>query len=556
MRRVVLLATVLGAAAAAQTRPPVILLNGYQGTCNSGATSSETFGKMQSLLAAQGLTVYFFDNCTVKSPGNGRPTIEVMGQAFGQFLAGLNVPQVDVVTHSMGGLIVRAYLAGMQPNGGGFNPPSATQIRKAVFMATPNYGALALIFFLATDPIDSQLNELLPGSVFEWALNTGNQGSYDFRGIDAIGVVGNNAGTSDAPNTSDGAVPVTSASFSGFFGPARTQVIAACHVPGLPTFICSGAGIAYVTSETHEGYRIVNSFLAGTSDWQSVGHSAALDPVLSNDGGVDIAIADKNGNISKTTHSMTASQGPLVGNSSTGVFFGDLLPRGTYSFTVAGQGAGDPSQVVFNAVPGVHVPLVIKNGPAIQSVLSATGPLPTLNRAPGMLVAIYGTSLNGASVTVGGQTATILYNSDTQINAVLPGGLSGVIPLTVASSEDSQSVSLFIQPAVPAIFSADGSGTGEALAFHPDGTLVSASNPASAGETISIYATGLGTTAPTVPSVTLGGAPAIVVNVQGGSGGIDVVSVVIPAQMTSPASLAMSAAGNTSNAVTLSVLLP
>jgi uncharacterized protein (TIGR03437 family) len=537
--------------AAAQTRPPVVLVNGYQSSCGSGGTSAGTFGQMESLLRAQGLTVYFFDNCTVKSSGGGRPTIEAIGQAFGEFVASLNAPQVDVVAHSMGGLIMRAYLAGMMPSGG-FSPPPVTRIRKAVLMATPHYGALALAFLLATDPVDAQLNELLPASAFEWALNTGNQGSFDFRGVDAIAVVGNLAGTSDAPNTSDGAVPVTSASLAGFFPPERTRVIGACHVPNLPTFVCQGPGIAYVTSESHEGYRIVSSFLAGTDDWLSVGKAANQDAVLGRNGGIDIAVADSNGTISKTTHSVVASQGELLGNSSTGVFFGDLLPAGTYSFTIGGAGAGAPAQAAFQAVPGVYVPWVVKNGPRVLAVGSATGALPTLNRAPGMLVAIYGSGLAGASVRAGGAAATILYNSDSQINAVLPDSLSGVTSLTVAAAQGSDTVNLFTATAVPAIFPADGGGS--ALAFHANGELVNATEPAAPGETITVYATGLGAAPAALPTVTIGGAAALVLsNAKAGPGVDIVVAVVPPSTAPAGASISLSSSGVTSPALTLAV---
>jgi triacylglycerol esterase/lipase EstA (alpha/beta hydrolase family) len=90
----------------------------------------------------------------------------------------------------MGGLIVRSYLAGKQTSG--FSPPSAQKIRKAVFIATPHFGAFAADFLLADIILaaGTQTNELKPASQFVWDLGTWNQFGDDLRGVDAISLVG------------------------------------------------------------------------------------------------------------------------------------------------------------------------------------------------------------------------------------------------------------------------------------------------------------------------------------------------------------------------------
>jgi uncharacterized protein (TIGR03437 family) len=50
--------------------------------------------------------------------------------------------------------------------------------------------------------------------------------------------------------------------------------------------------------------------------------------------------------------------------------------------------------------------------------------------------------------------------------------------------------------AAPALFTADGSGKGQAAALNQDGTLNSVTNPASAASIVTVYGTGFGTTAP------------------------------------------------------------
>jgi uncharacterized protein (TIGR03437 family) len=50
----------------------------------------------------------------------------------------------------------------------------------------------------------------------------------------------------------------------------------------------------------------------------------------------------------------------------------------------------------------------------------------------------------------------------------------------------------------PGIFTADETGTGGASAVHLNGSLVTASNPATVGETIAVFGSGLGTVTPAV----------------------------------------------------------
>ena len=138
--------------------------------------------------------------------------------------------QVDVVAHSMGGLVLRCYLSGKQDAAGTFQPPAATNVRKAVFLATPHFGTpIASLVPLFTD----QIEEMSSGSAFLFDLGTWNDTSDDLRGVDAIAAAGN-AGTGLLTGTSgfdDGVVPLTSAALR-FYGPGRTRVLPDCHVSG------------------------------------------------------------------------------------------------------------------------------------------------------------------------------------------------------------------------------------------------------------------------------------------------------------------------------------
>src|SRR5665213_2148533 len=73
--------------------PPVVFLNGYQSSCN-GSTFAGTFGSADAVLQASGMVSLFFDNCTVPN----KPSIEALGGAFGQFLAGLTYTAMELTS--------------------------------------------------------------------------------------------------------------------------------------------------------------------------------------------------------------------------------------------------------------------------------------------------------------------------------------------------------------------------------------------------------------------------------------------------------------------------
>jgi uncharacterized protein (TIGR03437 family) len=78
------------------------------------------------------------------------------------------------------------------------------------------------------------------------------------------------------------------------------------------------------------------------------------------------------------------------------------------------------------------------------------------------------------------------------------------------------------------LFTANSSGTGQASAVNQDGTLNAASNPAKAGSTISLFATGLGSSS---LSVTIGGKTATIVPsgiLPAQNSGLTVIDVQIP----------------------------
>ncbi len=104
-------------------------------------------------------------------------------------------------------------------------------------------------------------------------------------------------------------------------------------------------------------------------------------------------------------------------------------------------------------------------------------------------------SLGGATLTVGGRPARLLYVSPTQINAQVPASAApGAQALVVNNGNGSSSaVTITVAATAPAIFTTPSGG---AVLKNSDFSLVSSSNPATAGDILLIYSTGLGQTTP------------------------------------------------------------
>jgi uncharacterized protein (TIGR03437 family) len=214
--------------------------------------------------------------------------------------------------------------------------------------------------------------------------------------------------------------------------------------------------------------------------------------------------------------------------------------------------------------------------------------------AEGSLVSIYGsniatgisgvvaapalplpTQLNGVSVTIAGRATPILavanLNGTQQINFQIPFGLAGhgSLPLVLTSGGIQRTpVAVSIAPVQPGVFLINGQGA----VFHANYTAVTPSNPASPGETVFFYATGLGAVSPAVeegtaaplsplalsatPSVTIGGLSASVPfsGLAPGLTGVYQVNVVVPQNAPSGASsLAVSLEGVPSPSVPISI---
>jgi len=150
----------------------------------------------------------------------------------------------------------------------------------------------------------------------------------------------------------------------------------------------------------------------------------------------------------------------------------------------------------------------INNAASNQFLGIAPGEIVTLKGSglgPAQLVSahagsdgLYPTQLSGTAVQFNGVAAPLLYTSATQVAAVAPYGVTGPSVQVTLTYEGQTSVPATIQvfAAAPGLFTANGTGAGQAAAINQDGTINSASNPAPIGSVVSLYATGGGQTSP------------------------------------------------------------
>lgn len=546
----------------AQTRPPVILVDGWR-NCAAGFTNStSSFGQLEAKLNAQGVLISFFRPCSV-SPAPA--PIETLGRALGQRIDSLGVPQVDLVMYSMGSEIGRSYLAGKQIEPGVFKPPSDPKIRKAVFIGGPHFGDASL----GGHPADVETLALLTGTQFLWDLSTWNQGTDDLRQVDAIAIVGNWAGTGD------GFPVLTEASILSFGYPEeRTRIIPFCHHQS----ICgTESAIAYIDSDAHPSWRIINSFLSGTDEWNIVGQTPSQDPVLSKNGGLLLAVKNASDSlISSDQVSVTGisvAKGPVA-------FFNHFIEKGDYTLQ-ANAPVTIPSITWRPALGGFSV-ATMKPGPIIARAAPAAGLVDTLSLAPGSFISVYGTrlgtggntatslplptTLGATTVTVNDKAIGLHFAGENQVNAVLPDDVSGLVKMTVKAGEGMHSINILIEDAVPAIFTVPQTGSGPAAALHAvEGVAVNDANPAKIGEYVSVYLTGLGATeasgglqvAKIQPEATVDGVAATVAWAGRAPGfvGLDQVNLVIPSGIHTgtPVPLIIKSGKRVSNTTTLAI---
>jgi len=138
-------------------RPPVLLIHGFLGTRGSMIM-------LERRLIADGTTVFSF-NLGLLNLRDIRASALLIQQKVESILAQVRVDKVDIVGHSMGGLIGLYYVKRL----GG-----AASVRKLVMMGTPVWGTWSAVMGVATVGLLSPSSwQILPGSRFLADLRRG-----------------------------------------------------------------------------------------------------------------------------------------------------------------------------------------------------------------------------------------------------------------------------------------------------------------------------------------------------------------------------------------------
>jgi uncharacterized protein (TIGR03437 family) len=233
-------------------------------------------------------------------------------------------------------------------------------------------------------------------------------------------------------------------------------------------------------------------------------------------------------------HSRTFSAGEDLAFDSVTTGTAPTTPGATYSdpffnYTIGGGGA---YRIGFGQAntPGIDIALAAPAFTGTGVYLNPTGVLNagsyapfTAGVSPGELLVLTGsnlapnaspygagdiattatfpTKLNGVQVLIDGTPAPLYYVSATQLAAIVPYEASQYIlpPLpafaTIQVNNNgslSHTVTEFLQPGTPGVFTKSANGLGVAAALHADYSLITENSPAQPGENISVYLTGLG----------------------------------------------------------------
>jgi uncharacterized protein (TIGR03437 family) len=135
--------------------------------------------------------------------------------------------------------------------------------------------------------------------------------------------------------------------------------------------------------------------------------------------------------------------------------------------------------------------------------------------SPGGFVALFGNGLaqttaqsgvpypkilGNVQVFVNGLNAPVYSISPTQINAVVPYEVTGTTAtfLVMNGAASSNSVTVPLAPTAPGVFSLGGNGLGDGSILHANYSVVNQADPATPGEIVQVFATGLGAVNPAV----------------------------------------------------------
>jgi uncharacterized protein (TIGR03437 family) len=208
-----------------------------------------------------------------------------------------------------------------------------------------------------------------------------------------------------------------------------------------------------------------------------------------------------------------------VGANGSGTLLDNLVAVSSNGQLFLGSGLSTADTTRYELFVGVQAPPVSGTGMFLnpQGVFNVFSFAPAGNpMAPGEFITIYGTglparsavpvpfptNLNGVQLLINNTPAPLylITSNPDRVFAVVPYALTGSSATIVLSNNGtlSNTITVPVAASAPGIASLAQNGLGAGAITHADGSLVSASSPASRGETVVIYLTGLGAVSPSV----------------------------------------------------------
>jgi uncharacterized protein (TIGR03437 family) len=191
----------------------------------------------------------------------------------------------------------------------------------------------------------------------------------------------------------------------------------------------------------------------------------------------------------------------LGANAKTGVLVGLDSPY-SFEFWVAAQELAPSGSVYLNPLGITNVasydPVTSPVSPGEFLILTGTN----LAASPSLARSLpLETMLGSTSVSINGVAAPLYYVSPTQIDLIVPFEIaqSSLVQIVVSNGgAASNAVTLYASDTTPGMFTLGQDGIGPGAITHTDGSLVSDANPAQVGETVVLYASGLGLVSPAI----------------------------------------------------------
>ncbi len=248
-----------------------------------------------------------------------------------------------------------------------------------------------------------------------------------------------------------------------------------------------------------QGYANLDTYYGSFSAMNKaiIGHQRLLSPF--NGSAYDYTYSDSYTNLSNGAYS-TPAMNYVVGQNGVRI----------------GSGIG-PSLGINVAIPA---PAFTGSGVYLNptGVVNAASSAPfTAGIAPGELLTLYGTNLadslqvassipfsttlNNVQVTIDGVAAPIYYVSPAQVSVIVPYETSAAIAQIQVTTDGNASnmITEYTNETSAGVFTVPPGGIGYGAVLHPNGSLVTPSNPAKSGETVSVFVTGLGAVSPSIP---------------------------------------------------------